>query len=186
MAGAMAWTVPIPTHGKEKGLDVVVVVVDTGGGGGGVIICPQCGAKNGQRTAEPVKCTRCWYRFDREGVNGKRVGGTDAGDVGVGAAGELDRRGLDGLAVSFLREAKEPAVGLCAVPAVRGELVGRNGPGKKPAREAVERGSDIEVAACRDIDLCGFRAYNDTDGEWYLCGMEKHGPKVKHGKWVKE
>lgn len=31
--------------------------------------------------------------------------------------------------------------------------------------------------------VCGFRAYNDTNGEWYTCGLEKHSPKLKHGNW---
>lgn len=36
-----------------------------------------------------------------------------------------------------------------------------------------------------EVDLCGFQSYNDTDGENYVCGKEKHGPKVKHGDWIK-
>jgi len=37
----------------------------------------------------------------------------------------------------------------------------------------------------REIDLCGEKFYNDVDGENYVCGKEKHGPKVKHGEWIK-
>lgn len=36
-----------------------------------------------------------------------------------------------------------------------------------------------------DIPLCGFRSYNQDDGEFYLCGKEK-GHGIKHGEWVKE
>ena len=28
-----------------------------------MIICPKCGAMNGQRRPNPVKCTRCWHVF---------------------------------------------------------------------------------------------------------------------------
>jgi predicted transcriptional regulator len=38
----------------------------------------------------------------------------------------------------------------------------------------------------QEVDLCGFRSYNDTDGEWYVCCLEKHDIKTKHGGWVKE
>lgn len=30
-----------------------------------MIVCPRCGTVNGQRKADPVKCTRCWYVFRR-------------------------------------------------------------------------------------------------------------------------
>lgn len=30
-----------------------------------MIICPKCGAMNGQRKPNPVKCTRCWHVFVR-------------------------------------------------------------------------------------------------------------------------
>jgi len=36
-----------------------------------------------------------------------------------------------------------------------------------------------------EVDLCGFKSYNEIDGENYICGKEKHGPKVKHGDWIK-
>lgn len=36
-----------------------------------MVICPKCGAVNGQRTADPVKCCRCWYQFKRCGVPGR-------------------------------------------------------------------------------------------------------------------
>lgn len=43
----------------------------------------------------------------------------------------------------------------------------------------------MESAVHADIDICGFKTYNDVDGENYMCGLEKHGPKVKHGDWIK-
>lgn len=42
-----------------------------------------------------------------------------------------------------------------------------------------------EVGGAHEVDLCGFPAHNDIDGEDYICGLEKHGPKVKHGDWIK-
>lgn len=33
-------------------------------------------------------------------------------------------------------------------------------------------------------DVCGFRAFNDIDGETYTCGLPKHSAKAKHGSWV--
>jgi len=36
-----------------------------------------------------------------------------------------------------------------------------------------------------EVDLCGFKSYNQEDGEDYICGKEVHGPKVKHGEWIK-
>ena len=36
-----------------------------------------------------------------------------------------------------------------------------------------------------EIPICGFEAYNDQDGETYTCGLDAHGPKVKHGRWIK-
>lgn len=36
-----------------------------------------------------------------------------------------------------------------------------------------------------EVDLCGFKSYNEEDGEWYVCTKEKHGVKIKHGEWIK-
>lgn len=36
-----------------------------------------------------------------------------------------------------------------------------------------------------EVDLCGFKSYNEEDGENYICGKEVHGPKVRHGEWIK-
>ena len=37
-----------------------------------------------------------------------------------------------------------------------------------------------------EVDLCGFKSFNETDGEWYMCCKEKHEyPKVRHGEWQK-
>ena len=32
-----------------------------------MVICPKCGAQNGKRNPNPVKCCRCWYQFVRSG-----------------------------------------------------------------------------------------------------------------------
>lgn len=39
----------------------------------------------------------------------------------------------------------------------------------------------VEMIA--EIPACGFKAYNDQDGEHYTCGLEKHSLKQKHGNW---
>lgn len=36
-----------------------------------------------------------------------------------------------------------------------------------------------------EVDLCGEKFYNEVDGENYICGLEKHGPKIHHGEWIK-
>lgn len=36
-----------------------------------------------------------------------------------------------------------------------------------------------------EVDLCGFKSYNEIDGENYVCGKEVHDSKVKHGEWLK-
>ncbi len=46
------------------------------------------------------------------------------------------------------------------------------------------RGADGNFEA-PEVDLCGCQSYNEVDGENYICCMEKHGPKVKHGDWLK-
>jgi hypothetical protein len=33
-----------------------------------MIFCPKCGAKNGQRTPNPVKCCRCWHMFHKQPI----------------------------------------------------------------------------------------------------------------------
>ena len=38
-----------------------------------MVICPRCGAKNGQRNPNPVKCCRCWYLFERPTVEQRVV-----------------------------------------------------------------------------------------------------------------
>lgn len=51
----------------------------------------------------------------------------------------------------------------------------------------VEYGSDESLGGDEEaVEVCGFVAYNDNDGEWYTCGLPAHGPKVKHGAWVKQ
>lgn len=34
-------------------------------------------------------------------------------------------------------------------------------------------------------EICGLEAYNDVNGENYRCCLPPHGPKVKHGAWLK-
>ena len=52
-----------------------------------MITCPRCGAQNGQRKANPLKCTRCWYRFDSgRSVEGHAGDGT--GVIGSGIPGQ--------------------------------------------------------------------------------------------------
>lgn len=34
-------------------------------------------------------------------------------------------------------------------------------------------------------DLCGHKAFNEIDGEDYICCLPAHSSKVKHGAWLK-
>lgn len=72
---------------------------------------------------------------------------------------------------------KGPSVGV-GKPGVDMEALRDICAGKFPL-DAKTRMESIEV------DLCGFKSYNEIDGEWYVCGKEVHGPKVKHGDWIK-
>lgn len=84
-------------------------------------ICPKCGAENGKRVKDPVKCCRCWYQFVRGGSNG--AGHADAGATGTKPAGQI---GGSGVAVPEVRKAKGKAERLRSV-AGRGELAGLEG-----------------------------------------------------------
>lgn len=44
---------------------------------------------------------------------------------------------------------------------------------------------EVDAPDFGEIDICGFKSYNEIDGENYVSGKEVHGPKVKHGSWCK-
>lgn len=45
---------------------------------------------------------------------------------------------------------------------------------------------EVDAPDFGEVDLCGFKSYNEIDGENYVCGKEVHEyPKVKHGDWIK-
>lgn len=91
------------------------------------------------------ECLTCKRNRNRGGTaNVERVGGTGAGYEGASNEGDEIGRHLNGLAVSFLRETKEPAERIRAVPTLRCQLVGRDGPDEKPPREAIAIGEDFE------------------------------------------
>lgn len=103
----------------------------------------------------------------------------DGGVEKQGAAGkdrrdyEADSDGDDG--------AKSPAVGV-GKPEVNMDLLRAIAAGKIPK----EVSASVDYLSQEiEVDLCGFKSYNDVDGENYICGKEKHGPKIKHGEWVK-
>ena len=68
----------------------------------------------------------------------------------------------------------------------------------KPEQTVVVEHRKVDMAALRAIcaipaatpepieeQLCGFRSFNEGDGEYYICGMpDKHG--IKHGSWIRE
>lgn len=54
--------------------------------------------------------------------------------------------------------------------------------GNIPVPSKISGGQDTSKEGA---DICGYKEFNPTDGEDYMCGKEKHGPKVKHGEWVK-
>jgi hypothetical protein len=52
------------------------------------------------------------------------------------------------------------------------------------AQEAIAEVMEYDRPDPYEVDLCGFKSYNEIDGENYVCGKEVHGPKVKHGDWI--
>ena len=89
-----------------------------------MVICPKCGAENGKRNPDPVKCCRCWYQFVRTG-NKRMKGGINGtyqdDDAGAGGSGEKGKVGGSGVdaPMPVLRKAKGPAKRLHPVPDVR-------------------------------------------------------------------
>jgi hypothetical protein len=55
-----------------------------------------------------------------------------------------------------------------------------------PEREHQERlGEEPSGKNEFAVRVCGFSAYNESDGETYKCGLPVHPEKVKHGSWVR-
>lgn len=101
------------------------------------------------------------------------------GDTGVRQAdsrAEVSRKG-NREPLSDLRETEGQADGLHSLQSVWPQL-------------ALRRGSDLKSSSEQGIvsdmeeEVCGERRYNENDGNWYLCGVHKHGPKTGHGKWI--
>lgn len=66
-------------------------------------------------------------------------------------------------------------------PSVNMDLLRDICAGKIPASQEEAE----EIPEPHEVDLCGKNFFNDVDGENYICGKEKHGPKVKCGDWIK-
>ena len=84
---------------------------------------------------------------------------------------------------------------------VRGSEEFRSGPRperKESLRNADGAGQEVcgdagrspiagaEVGGPSTVKTCGFESFNGDDGESYRCGLPVHGPKIKHGAWVKQ
>jgi hypothetical protein len=105
---------------------------------------------------------------EQEEVDVRRSSAENHDNAGVDIEREQVGRELNGVAVSFLRPAEVAEGRLREVPAVRGELVGGNGPDEESISEA-----------------CPYREYDPDTGETYGCALAVHGPKVKHVRGAK-
>jgi len=79
-----------------------------------MVICPKCGAQNGKRNPNPVKCCRCWYQFVRSGqVSGRGVEARDEALDGEGVSvrnlkdGGITQRGKAQTAVEISQSEKD-------------------------------------------------------------------------------
>lgn len=117
----------------------------------------------------------------------------EADGVEPGAAEGKDKRGHGGNAEAVAGDHggdQEPAVGV-GKPGVDMEALRAICAGNitKTSDEVIafheKLISDLESLDPHEVDLCGFKSYNEEDGENYVCGKEVHGPKVKHGEWIK-
>lgn len=106
---------------------------------------------------------------DGEGNNPAGRGKARKGRRTSGGDSKADTKGVDGGKGDAVAIGK-PGVNMQALRDIC------EGKGIRPAPLSIE---PIE------IDLCGFQSYNETDGENYVCGKEKHDAKVKHGEWIK-
>lgn len=98
-----------------------------------MIVCPRCGTENGKRVSNPVKCTRCWWRFDRAeqtaAIGSKEVGRADIRGAGKNAVDGAGGKRNDA-AVPVLQSAEGGEVGLHSVQQVWGKLAARR---KRPS-----------------------------------------------------
>jgi hypothetical protein len=116
---------------------------------------------------------------DKDGID--EGGAAGKGGRGVGGDSEANKEGSD--------VAQGNSVG-GGKPQVNMQLLRNICAGNIPAK-LMEDSYDAESRLAEksaepiEIDLCGFKSFNDVDGENYICGKEKHGPKIQHGEWIK-
>lgn len=129
-----------------------------------VVTCKQCGAMNGQRTPNPVKCTRCWHRFDRGGLNGVSVGFIPRGTA-AGVTGDAPEPGGERPPCEDTGSGIEPSseIGKLAIPVVQG----RGGKGKS------------KVAALLRCNAEGHTGFQREDGYWCQTCRRKYGVPSK-------
>lgn len=108
--------------------------------------------------------------------NYKQKMGEINGGVEIRGAAGKDRRNSEAVPENNY-DGKDAAVGVgkpkVDMDALRNICAGKLG------------GQDDSIPESIEVDLCGFKSYNDVDGENYICGKENHGPKIKHGDWIK-
>jgi hypothetical protein len=111
----------------------------------------------------PVRCAKCKSPY----WNKPREGSSESAGIEYGTVERLRNIPDINQMPSFGKPDIEALQRICAGDIPKGGAVA----------ELPEQG--IEV------DVCGYKSYNDIDGENYMCGLEKHGAKVKHGDWIK-
>lgn len=139
--------------------------------------CRKCGHTWESIKPQPLKCPRCnqpryWEEKVRNvGTDGQRVstvgGGLDIPGVGermsaTQPAGDRGESGRGGNEVHVSAAQEVPRNAYARTPEVTGH------------------------AACDpeyEPPVCGFKAYNEEQGETMACGLPKHGAGTKHGNW---
>lgn len=147
--------------------------------------CGRCEHEWLRRTGRPKQCPKCRSPYwDQPRVRGegkvdmaeKKSRESSAGVVaqnGVGGAPSLPPMGKSELGDELSPVARSPEL-MASLQEIAAGNIHANHFAHDPDAEQAE------------VDLCGERFHSEVDGEWYMCGKEKHPfPKVKHGDWIK-
>lgn len=128
-------------------------------------------------------------KLEDVGGEGKNVGGENYSEA-RSAAGKNRRNPAPDAKSNHGGKSSAVAIGKSKVnmEALRDICAGNIPDGDPPpAANRNYRGEWVNsiIPEPHEVDLCGFKSYNEIDGENYVCGKEVHGPKVKHGDWIK-
>lgn len=159
--------------------------------------CGRCEHEWLRRTGRPKQCPKCRSPYwDRPRVRGEGKAVVEvmaekksrdglAGVVAqnsVGGAPSLPPMGKSELGGELAPVARTPELMASLRHIAAGNIQPFAFSGEIPEELRPRADGDYSV---HEVDLCGFKSYNEIDGENYICGLEKHGPKVKHGDWIK-